>query len=555
VSTEWSLTRVFDVVGRAIPDREMIVWSDVRRTFRDALARADALAAHLHASGMGLHRERSDLEPWECGQDRIPVLMHNRPEHVEAILACWRARAVPCNVNYQYTASEIAELFRMLGARGVVYERGLAPLLHDALADLGAMDVLIELDDGSDEASLPGAVDLESIVAAGGHVEDRTSPDDIYVACTGGTTGRPKAVLWRQGDLFVAAMGGSDDLDEAGLRARAQAGAGVWFPTSPLMHVAAQWTVCLAASMGATVVLHDDRARFDAPTILATAARERANMMTIIGDAYARPLVEELRKTDHDLSALAVLGTGGTPTSAHAKDALAGLLPGVTIRDGYGASEIGVMGSGDQSGRVADTQQFQFAPSAGILSADRSRFLTPGDTEVGWVARTGHVPLGYLDDEAATTATFPVVEGVRVSVPGDRARYTADGQVVLLGRDSLVVNTGGEKVFVEEVEDVLKRHGDVVDALVTGRPHERFGQEVVGVVQLTSPDAATPAALRAWCAEHLARYKAPRAFVVVDEVRRHPSGKADYRWAKEQAADAVDATESGTTPPAPQARG
>jgi 3-oxocholest-4-en-26-oate---CoA ligase len=538
---EWSLTRVFDVVGAAIPDRDMVVWGDVRRTFGDALAHADALAAHLQEQGLGLHQERADLAPWACGQDRVAVLMHNRPEHVETILACWRARAVPCNVNYQYTPAEIAELFRMLGTRGVVYERGLSPLLRDALDDLDDLDVLVELDDGSDAPSLPGAVDFETIVAAAGHVDDETSPDDIYVACTGGTTGRPKAVLWRQGDLYVAAIGGSDETDEAAIRAKAAAGAGVWFPTSPLMHVAAQWTVFLAASMGATVVLHDDRTHFDAPTILGTAARERANMMTIIGDAYARPLIDELRRTPYDLSALAVLGTGGTPTSAAAKDELAALIPNVTIRDGYGASEIGVMGSGDQSGRVAQTQHFQLAPSARILAEDKTRFLQQTETEIGWIARTGHVPLGYLGDEDATEATFPVVDGARVSVPGDRAQYTPDGQVVLLGRDSLVVNTGGEKVFVEEVEDVLKRHPDVVDALVSGRPSERFGQEVVAIVQLRAPEACSPADLRAWCTEHLARYKAPRAFVVVDEVRRHPSGKADYRWAKERAVDAVDA--------------
>ena len=379
-------------------------------------------------------------------------------------------------MNYQYTAAEIAELFRMLGTRGVVYERGLAPLLREALQELDAIDVLVELDDGSAEASIAGSVDLETIVAMGGHVEDETSPDDIYIACTGGTTGRPKAVLWRQGDLFVAAIGGTDETDEAALRAHAEAGAGVWFPTSPLMHVAAQWTVFLAASMGATVVLHDDRKRFDAPTILGTTARERANMMTIIGDAYARPLLEELRSKEYDLSALAVLGTGGTPTSAGAKDALAEMLPGVTIRDGYGASEIGVMGSGDQAGRVAQTQRFQVIPSARILADDRSRFLSPDETEVGWIVRTGHVPLGYLDDEGATNATFPVVEGERLAVAGDRAQFADNGQVVLLGRDSLVVNTGGEKVFVEEVEDVLKRHHAVVDVLVTGRPDDRFGR-------------------------------------------------------------------------------
>jgi fatty-acyl-CoA synthase len=293
--------------------------------------------------------------------------------------------------------------------------------------------------------------------------------------------------------------------------------------------------------MGATVVMHDDRARFDPVTILTTAERERANMMTIIGDAYARPLIEELRRHPYDLSALAVLGTGGTPTSAAAKDQLAELIPHATIRDGYGASEIGVLGSGEQSGRVAQTQRFTVSPAARILSADRSHFLSPGDDEIGWVVRTGHVPLGYLNDEDATNATFPSIDGVRVAIAGDRARYTDDGQVVLLGRDSLVVNTGGEKVFVEEVEDVLKQHESVVDVLVTSRAHERFGQEVVAVVQLTAPDACTPAELRAWCTEHLARYKAPRAFVFVEQVRRHPSGKADYRWAKEQAAAAIDA--------------
>ena len=256
-------------------------------------------------------------------------------------------------------------------------------------------------------------------------------------------------------------------------------------------------------------------------------------------------MIEELQRTPYDLSALAVLGTGGTPTSGGAKDALSELLPNVTIRDGYGASEIGVMGSGDQSGRVAQTQRFQVIPSARILADDRTRFLSPNETEVGWIVRTGHVPLGYLDDEGATNATFPVAEGQRVAVAGDRAQYTDNGEVVLLGRDSLVVNTGGEKVFVEEVEDVLKRHDAVVDVLVTGRPDDRFGQAVVAVVQLTSPDAASPGDLRAWCGDHLARYKAPRAVVFVDEVRRHPSGKADYRWAKERASEAVDATNTG----------
>ena len=207
-------------------------------------------------------------------------------------------------------------------------------------------------------------------------------------------------------------------------------------------------------------------------------------------------MIDELRTNTYDLSHLAVIGTGGAPTSFEAKRGLMELLPHVTIRDGYGASELGVMASGETVGDTREAQRFPVAGFARLVSEDRSRFLDAGDDEIGWVARRGHVPLGYLDDEDATRATFPEVEGVRVSIPGDRAQYTADGQVVLLGRDSLVVNTGGEKVFVEEVEDALKQHGDVVDALVIGRPNERFGQEVTAIVQLAPDAVPQPRALR-----------------------------------------------------------
>jgi 3-oxocholest-4-en-26-oate---CoA ligase len=537
---EWSLAEVHDVVSAAVPDREMVVWGDVRRTFDEVRRRSGAWAGFLHTQGFGTHRERAELQPWECGQDRIAVLAHNCPEHVEALLGCWKARTVPCNVNYQYTEQEIADLLRMLGARGAIYERALGPKLRDVVDDL---DLLVEIDDGSTTASRPGSIAYESLVREPAYTDPGldASPDDLHVACTGGTTGRPKAVLWRQGDLFVAAMGGDLDLDADGLRARAVAGAGSWFPTSPLMHVAAQWTTFLAANMGATVVFHDDRARFDPATILGTAAREHVNMMTIVGDAYARPLVEELQQHDYDLSALAVIGTGGAPTGQTLKLGLMQALPHITVRDGYGASEIGVMASGVAAKDTDGAQPFTLGPSARILDADRGRFLDPAEDEIGWMARSGHVPLGYLDDEAATRATYPVVDGVRLAVPGDRACFTADGQVLLLGRDSLVVNTGGEKVFVEEVEDVLKQHDAVVDALVAGRPHERFGQEVVAIVQLDGGTAPTGTELRDWCCGHLARYKAPRAFVFVETVRRHASGKADYRWAREQAAAAVEA--------------
>jgi len=540
MSLEWALGDVHDVVSSEIPDRVMLVHGGERRTFREVNDRARALASFLTGRGFGAFRERGGLERWEAGQDRIAILAYNTPEHVEALLGCWKARVVPCNVNYHYTPGEVADLLRRIGARGALYDHR----LHDKLGGIvDELDLLIELGGESGLPRLPGALDAEEALTLGAAspVTVASSPDDLYMACTGWTTGHPKAVMWRQGDIFVAGMGGADDLDEATLRARARRGAGTWFPTSPLMHVAAQWTALLAANLGATVVLHDDARPFDVRTILATAARERATMMTIVGDAYARPMIEELRRAPYDLSSLAVLGTGGTPTSYEAKRALLELLPPVTTRDGYGASEIGVMASGDTAADASTPQAFTPSDSARLLSGDRTRFLDVGEDEIGWVARTGHVPLGYLDDAAATESTFPRVDGERVAIPGDRARYTADGRVVLLGRDSLVVNTGGEKVFVEEVEDVLKRHDDVLDALVVGRPSERFGQEVTAIVQLRADCDPRPGELREWCRARLAAYKAPRAFVFVERVERHPSGKANYQWARETSVQATEA--------------
>jgi fatty-acyl-CoA synthase len=311
------------------------------------------------------------------------------------------------------------------------------------------------------------------------------------------------------------------------------------------MHGAAQWTAFSGLHMGATIVLHDDARPFDARTILTTAAREQVNLMAIVGDAYARPLVDELRWGSYDLRALHRIGTGGAATNEQHKAALLELLPHVTIVDGYGASETGGMAFG---ARTRETTPAGFAPVAGaaVLSADRTRFLTPGDDEVGWTARRGRVPLGYLDDPGRTAATFPVIDGQRVAVPGDRARLAPDGSIVMLGRDATVVNTGGEKVFVEEVETVLRQHPDIVDALVVGRPSERFGQEVVAIVQPRLGTALTPAEVRDHVAATLAGFKAPRAVALHDHIARHANGKPDYPWAQAAALTALDAT-TGTT--------
>jgi len=301
------------------------------------------------------------------------------------------------------------------------------------------------------------------------------------------------------------------------------------------MHAAGLWTVFSGALAGLPVVVYDDRSKFDPQTVWQTAEREKVGLMTMVGDAYAAPLIAELQRASYDLSSLYAIGTGGAATNPKHVSALLEKLPQLTIINGYGSSETGNMGFGHNQ-RGSHRETFDLREGGTLVSSDLTRFVAPGDPEVGWVVRKGRIPLGYFDDPAATQKTFPVVEGLRVVVSGDRASLEADGTLRLFGRDSLVVNTGGEKVFVEEVEGVLRTHAGVADALVVGRDSERWGQEIVALVQ-THPDADVQAeALALACTSQLARFKAPKEFIFVDKVRRLGNGKADYRWAKSQVA-------------------
>jgi fatty-acyl-CoA synthase len=366
------------------------------------------------------------------------------------------------------------------------------------------------------------------------------------MVCTGGTTGRPKAVLWRQADVYVSAMAGVEGATPESIAELVRSGgapAGAWYPVAPLMHAAAQWTAFSGLHQGARVVLREDAGPFDARAVLELAEAEKVALMSIVGDAHAAPLVEELRRRPYDLSSLVVLGTGGAATNERSKAALVELLPNLMIRDGYGSSETGGMAYGART-RNGGRPGFDPSPGATVVSADRSRFLEPGDEEVGWTARRGRVPLGYLADRTRTEETFPIVQGERIAIPGDRAQLLPNGRILMLGRDALVVNTGGEKVFVEEVEEVLRRHSDVADALVVGRPSARYGHEVVAVVAPQEGAIIDGAALREFVAQDIARFKAPRAVAVVDRVRRHANGKADYTWAKEAALEAEAVTGS-----------
>ncbi|GAB3028483.1 acyl-CoA synthetase [Mycobacterium bourgelatii] len=536
--SEWTIGAVLDAAAEAVPGRVMTVCGTRRNTFADCADRTRRLANFLAGNGFGVHAERDALSNWECGQDRVALIMHN-DLYPDMVIACLKARVVPVNINHYYTPREVADLLAYVRPRGVIYHRSLGAKFADVLPSVGA-DLLISVDDGSDYPELPRAVTLEDALAQGDSDCDITpSPDDLIMICTGGTTGRPKGVLWRQADMYVASMNGADHAAVDEIHQRVQKVGPPWYAVSPLMHAAGMWTAFSAILAGQTAVLYDTARKFDPAAVLEIAEREKVGLMTMVGDAYAGPLVEELGRRRYDLSSLFAIGTGGAATNVKHQRALLDHLPHITVINGYGSSETGNMGFG-HSRRDVQTDTFTFRAGGLVLSDDYSRFLDPGEPHVGWVARTGRIPLGYFDDEAATAKTFPVVDGLRVVISGDRASLEADGTLRLLGRDSLVVNTGGEKVFVEEVEEVLRAHPIVADALVVGRDSERWGQEIVALIELHDPAVAAlqvdTDALRAHCAAELARFKVPKAFIVVDKVRRLGNGKADYRWAKLEAA-------------------
>ena len=330
---------------------------------------------------------------------------------------------------------------------------------------------------------------------------------------------------------FMASLDDVRDYAASPLRLKALIG-------PPLMHGAAQWGAFINFGMGSTLYFTDEARRFDAAGALDLIAREKVNTITIVGDAFAQPLLDELRKGGRDLSSLFVIGSGGAPLSEKNKRAILECLPTVTVMDAIGSSETGAQAT-NPSTKDSGVSTGKFKPLAGasVVSEDMTRVLGPGDEETGWFAQQGFVPLGYFGDAAKTAKTFPVIDGVRYAVPGDRARYREDGSIEVLGRDSVTINSGGEKIFAEEVEAAVKSHPAVYDAVVAGRPSERWGNEVVAVVQLRAGATASDAELLVEASKHVARYKLPKAFVFRDQIQRSPSGKADYRWAKAQAVE------------------
>jgi 3-oxocholest-4-en-26-oate---CoA ligase len=541
---DFHFPQVHEAIAAAVPDRDAIVFRDRRIRYGQLAERSRRLANFLLARGLRVRRERPELAAHESGQDHLAIYLHNGNEYIEGMLGAFKARVAPLNVNYRYVEEELHYLLANARARALLYHAAFAPRVAAIRDRLPGLEVLIQVADESRHDLLPGAVDYEQALAGAspGPPSVTASPDDLYILYTGGTTGMPKGVLWRSADIYVAAMGGrkldgsefaslEDVVAATGLGGNMRSLIG-----PPLMHGAAQWVSFIMMGAGATLVFPSVVAKLDPRDFLATAEREKVFSFTIVGDAFARPILDELAKGSYDLSALRLVGSGGAPLSTANKRALLERLPQITIMDAIGSSETGAQASNPSTaaGEVS-TGAFRPGPGACVVSADLDRVLAPGDPELGWFAQKGRVPLGYLGDPEKTARTFPVIDGVRYSVPGDRARHRPDGTIEVLGRDSVTINSGGEKIFAEEVEHALKQHPAVYDTVVAGRPSERWGEEVVAIVQLREGANATERDLLDEAGRHIARYKLPKVFLFRDSIVRSPSGKPDYRWAREQA--------------------
>ncbi|MDF2366339.1 MAG: acyl-CoA synthetase [Sneathiella sp.] len=533
------LPQVLDCIAATVPERTAIVCRDKRWTFAEFTERSNRLANALLELGFGCSRERSELQDWESGQDLLAVYLHNSNEYLEAMLGAFKARLAPFNVNYRYVEEELVYLLNNAGARVIVYQRSFGEKLAAIRAQVPSLTCFIEIDDGGPRF-IEEAIDYESLIAAASPSSPDLSysPDDLYILYTGGTTGQPKGVLWRQGDIWISVLGGRrlidkgiiDNLDE--VAAIANDGTMPVLPAPPFMHAAGQWNAIMGLFAGNTVVIQDRVDQLDPVDILDTIDREKVVMISIVGDAFALPLIEEIKKGGHELGSLRFFLNSGAHLSSKSKHALTELLPKTRILDFLGSSEGG--NQGQHVEEIDDNQPgtFKMSPGNAVLNDSCTELLKPGHDGTGWWARRRYVPIGYLNDEAATRKTFVELNGERFAIAGDRAELLPGDLVRLLGRDSLVINSGGEKIFVEEVEEAIKSHAAVKDVLVVGRDSERWGREATAVVSFHSGVTVRNDELLEEAARHVARYKLPKAFFIVPEVMRHANGKPDYKWAE-----------------------
>jgi acyl-CoA synthetase (AMP-forming)/AMP-acid ligase II len=527
----------WEVVADAVPEHAAIVQGDRRvsyRAFDDAAAR---FASALEAAGV------SDGAA-------VGLYLQNCPEYLIAQAGSFKHRVVPINVNFRYMDDELSYLIDNADAEVLVFHSSLSDRVANVAPRLEKLRLLVEVDDGG--AHLDGATTFDDLLAS--HEpqarKDRDG-DDLYMLYTGGTTGMPKGVMFHQGDL---ATGLYSAFATMGLGARMPSSTEhivalvdelhasepvVTIACCPLMHGTAMWLSAMRALLsGGTAVLLQER-KFDPHEVWALAEREHANEIVIVGDAFARPLLRALEEREasghpYDTSSVRRMVSSGAIWSAEIKDGLRSRMANVQLVDALGSTEAGSIGvSVATSESGAATAKFFFAPTTKVITID-GKDVAPGSGEQG-VLVSQNAAYGYYKDPVKSKATFIELDGVSFIYTGDWATVEADGTITLLGRGSICINTGGEKVFAEEVEEAIKRHPGIDDCLVVGLPDERFGQRVVAVASVRSNEATTSDEVRQWLRTSLSHYKIPRAITLVESVRRAPNGKADYKWAKETA--------------------
>ncbi len=530
--SSYNLSEMFERVADAVPERTALVAHDRRVTYAELEGRSNRLAHHLAAAGIGRG-------------DHVGLQLLNGTEYVEGMLACYKLRAVPVNVNYRYVERELEHLFRDADLVALVFHRRFGPAVAAVMPKLDKLRHLVVVEDDSGEPVPERAVDYDEQLAAnsGDRAFDSRANDDLYLCYTGGTTGMPKGVMWTHEDIFFGALGGGDPARSSPITTpeeiveRIPETGAVQLVTPPLMHVSGHWSTLATLFAGGQVVFCAPGAWEPAAT-LDLIDQERANLVTLVGDAMVRPVIDLVRANPGrwDLSSLFVLASGGALCSSTTKELAREALPKVMIIDGYGSTETGVVGNErrEPGGDAPSSAHFAVDDRTAVLDDD-FRPVEAGSGAVGRLARRGRLPIGYYNDPEKSAATFVEVDGQRWAMSGDFAHVEVDGTIVLHGRGSLAINTGGEKVFPEEVEAALLAHPGVQDTLVVGVPDERWGERVVAVVAPRDEAALTIDDLRTHCRKELAGYKVPRELVLVEKIQRGPNGKADYRWAKEQA--------------------
>ncbi|MFD4367345.1 acyl-CoA synthetase [Rhodococcus sp. NPDC058521] len=521
----YNLADLFEHSVDLMPDRVALIDPSREVTYRELEERSNQLAHYFLSIGLG---EGS----------HIGIHLHNAIETMEALIASFKIRAVAININYRYTCDELEYVYDNAQLDAVVHHRIYAQQIAEVLPSLPRIGTTLVVEDDIGGAGLPSESVPYEDALDGMSTErdfDERSSEDHFIMYTGGTTGRPKGVVWTQEGIWRVLGGGLDFYTGESIedeyqqsRVGAEGDPSRWFALPPLIHAAAMMPTFSALFSGNTVLLDS---KFDPVRTWRLIEKHRIQIIIITGDAMGRPLIEAYRDVDVDVSSLIVVASGAALFSSAIKDSFLETFPGIMVSDSIGSSETGFGGIGFASKGQKQVGGPQVPAGRFAMVVDDDNVpVEPGSGVEGWFAKGGYVPIGYFNDPEKSKEIFREVEGKRVVVTGDRARIEADGAITLLGRGNMVINTGGEKVFAEEVEGVVKAHPDVYDAIVVGVADDRWGQRVAAVVQARE-DAVDFAGLEAHARASLAGYKIPRLVWVVETVERTPSGKPDYRWA------------------------